>query len=168
MIVKGCKSRLTSLTVALIDYYKAYDTALYSWIQKWMEVFGVAVNIVNASMKQWNTELTEGNQRLGNVKIKCGISKVYHLSQLLFVLVMIPLTFVLRRTKVSRDVKKECEKSNHLMFMDDLKLFAKNNDQICSLVNTVRILSEDIEMEFGLSKCETLITKRGKVVKRSS
>lgn len=168
MIVKGCKSRLTSLTVALIDYYKAYDTALYSWIQKWMEVFGVAVNIVNASMKQWNTELTEGNQRLGNVKIKCGISKGNHLSQLLFVLVMIPLTFVLRRTKVSRDVKKECEKSNHLMFMDDLKLFAKNNDQICSLVNTVRILSEDIEMEFGLSKCETLITKRGKVVKRSS
>ena len=39
-------------------------------------MFGVAVNIrffVNASMKQWNTELTTGNQRLGNVKIKRGI-----------------------------------------------------------------------------------------------
>ena len=168
MIVKGCKSRLTSLAVAWIDYYKAYDKVLYSWIQKWMEVFGVAVNIVNTSMKQWNTELTEGNQRLGNMKINCGISKGNRLSQLLFVLVMISLPLVLRRTKASRDVKKECEKSNHLMFTDDLELYAKNNDQIGSLVNTVRILSEDIEMEFGLSKCETLITKRGKVVKRSS
>ena len=49
--------------------------------------------------------------------------------------------------------------------MDNLKLFAKNEDQIDSLVNTVRIFSEDIKMEFGLSKCGVLIMKRGKVVK---
>ncbi|XP_069995049.1 uncharacterized protein [Penaeus vannamei] len=48
--------------------------------------------------------------------------------------------------------------------MDDLKLFAKDRDQIDSLVNTVRIFSEDIRMEFGLSKCGVLITERGKVV----
>nr|XP_027229447.1 uncharacterized protein LOC113821177 [Penaeus vannamei] len=39
-----------------------------------------------------------------------------------------------------------------------------NKDQIDSLVNTVRIFSEDIKMEFGLSKCGVLIIKRGKVV----
>ena len=49
--------------------------------------------------------------------------------------------------------------------MDNLKLFAKNKDQIDSLVNTVRIFSEDIKMEFRLSKCGILIMKRGKVVK---
>ena len=49
--------------------------------------------------------------------------------------------------------------------MDDLKLFAKNEDQIDNLVNTVRIFSEDIKMEFGLPKCGVLIMKRGKVVK---
>ena len=49
--------------------------------------------------------------------------------------------------------------------MDDLKLFAKNVDQMDSLVNTVRIFSEDNKMEFGLSKCGVLIMKRGKVVK---
>ena len=49
--------------------------------------------------------------------------------------------------------------------MDDLKLFAKNEDQIDSLLNTVRILSEDIRMEFGLPKCGVLIMKREKVVK---
>ena len=50
--------------------------------------------------------------------------------------------------------------------MDDLKLFAKNVDQIDNLVNTVRIFSEDIKMEFPLSKCGVLIMKRGKVVEK--
>ena len=50
--------------------------------------------------------------------------------------------------------------------MDNIKLFARNVDQIDSLVNTVRIFSEDIKMEFGLSKCGVLIIKRGKVVER--
>ena len=33
---------------------------------------------------------------------------------------------------------------NNLLFMDDLELFAKSNDQIDSLVNTVYTLSEYI------------------------
>ena len=48
--------------------------------------------------------------------------------------------------------------------MNDLKLFAKNKYQIDNLVNTARIFSDDIKMEFGLPKCGVLIMKRGKVV----
>ena len=102
MIVKDCKRQLTSLAVAWIDFRKAYDMIPHIWIQKCMEMFGVAVNVrsfVNASMKQWNIELTAGNQRLGNVKIKRGIFQGDSLSPLLFIFVMIPLTLVLRQTK---------------------------------------------------------------------
>ena len=168
MIVKDCKKRLKSLAVAWIDYRKAYEMVPHSWIQKCMEAFGVAVNVrsfVNASMKQWNTELTASNQRLGNVKIRRGIFQGDSLSPLLFVLVMIPLTLVLRQTKASYELKKGGKKINHLLFMDDLKLFAKNEDQIDNLVNAVRVCSEDIKMEFGLPKYGVLIMKRGKVVK---
>ena len=49
--------------------------------------------------------------------------------------------------------------------MDNLKLFAKNKYQIDNLVNTGRIFSEDIKMEFGLPKCGVLIMKRGRIVK---
>ena len=38
--------------------------------------------------------------------------------------------------------------------MDDLKLFTRNEDQIDSLVNTVRIFSEDIKMKFGVQIVE--------------
>ena len=140
----------------------------HSWIQKCAKVFGVAVNVisfVNASMKQWNVELTASNQRLGNVRIRRGIFQGDSLPPLLFVLMIIPLTLVLRQTKISHELEKGGKKINHLLFMDDLKLFAKNEDQIDSLVNTVKIFSEDIKMEFGLPKCGVLIMKRGKVVK---
>ena len=44
--VKDCKRQLTSLAVAWIDYRKAYDLVPHSWIQKCMEMFGVAANVL--------------------------------------------------------------------------------------------------------------------------
>ena len=58
MIVKNCKKRLTSLAVAWIDYHKTYDMVPHSWIEKCMNMFGVAVNVrsfISESMKNWNT-----------------------------------------------------------------------------------------------------------------
>ena len=45
---------------------------------------------------------------------------------------MIPLKLVLRETKASYEVKKGGRKFDHLLFMHDLKLFSKNEDQIDS------------------------------------
>ena len=112
-------------------------------------------------MKQSNTELTASNQRLRNVKIRRGIIQGNSLSPLLYALMMIPLTLVLRQTKAAYELKKGGKKINHLPFMDDLKLFEKNEDQIDNLVYTVRIFPEDMKMEFGLPKCGVLIMKRG-------
>ena len=93
MIVKGCTGWLTSLAVAWLHYHENYNMVPYSSIQNCMEVFGAAVNVrsfVKASMKQWNTVLTAGDQRCVNVKIKNGIFQGDSLSPLVFALVMIP------------------------------------------------------------------------------
>ena len=37
--------------------------------------------------------------------------------------------------------------------MDNLKLFAKNDQQLQGLLNIVKQFSYDIQMEFGLDKC---------------
>ena len=39
-------------------------------------------------------------------------------------------------------------KLNHLLFMDDLKLYSKCEEQIDSLIKTTHIFSTDIGMEF--------------------
>ena len=49
--------------------------------------------------------------------------------------------------------------------MDDLKLYAKNEEQTNTLVRTVHVFSTDIGMEFGIKKCGILTMKRGKIVK---
>uniref|UniRef100_A0A3B4BAA2 Uncharacterized protein n=1 Tax=Periophthalmus magnuspinnatus TaxID=409849 RepID=A0A3B4BAA2_9GOBI len=48
--------------------------------------------------------------------------------------------------------------------MDDIKLYAKNERDIDSLIHTTRIYRTDIGMSFGLEKCSWMVTKRGKVV----
>ena len=44
-------------------------------------------------------------------------------------------------------------------------LYGTDERQIDSLINTVRVFSDDIRMEFGLKKCGVVVMKRGKVVK---
>ena len=49
--------------------------------------------------------------------------------------------------------------------MDDLKLYSQSEKGFHSLVQTVRVLSEDIKMEFGIEKCAMLVMQKGKIVK---
>ena len=48
------------------------------------------------------------------------------------------------------------------MYMDDIKLFAKNEKELETLIQTVRIYSQDIKMEFGIEKCAMLVMKSDK------
>ena len=56
-------------------------------------------------------------------------------------------------------------KISHLLFMDDLKVFGKNEKEIDSLIKTVEVFSGDIGMEFGIQKCGVACIKRGKLSK---
>ena len=49
--------------------------------------------------------------------------------------------------------------------MDDLKLYSRSEKGLDSLIQTVRIFSEDIGMDFGIEKCAMLVTEKGKIVK---
>ena len=84
------------------------------------------------------------------------------LSPLLFVLALIPLIMVLRKVTAGYELAGGKGVVNHLLFMDDLKLYGKSERQVDTLVNTVRVVSQDIGMEFGINKCAVLNTKRGK------
>lgn len=45
--------------------------------------------------------------------------------------------------------------------MDDLKLFEKTEKKVDGLVSTVPQISKDIGMELGITKCVTVVMKRG-------
>ena len=54
------------------------------------------------------------------------------------------------------------EKNNHLLFMDDLNLHGKSENEIKGLVSTVEVFSQDIGMEFSIKKCGVIIMNGGK------
>ena len=49
--------------------------------------------------------------------------------------------------------------------MDDLKLYSRSEKGLDSLVQTVRVFSEDVGMKFGIEKCATLVMEKEKIVK---
>ena len=92
-----------------------------------------------------------GNSELGEVEIKRGIFKGDSLFPLVFVLALIPLSLILRKAKAAYEFSESKEKINHLLLMDDLKLYSRSEKGLDS-VQTVRVFSEDIRMEFGIEK----------------
>ena len=81
---------------------------------------------------------------------------------MLFVISMIPLTRILREAAPGYKFSSSKVKVNHLLSMDDLKLYGKTQKDLESLIQTVKIYSSGIEMEFGLKKCASLVTKKRK------
>ena len=63
---------------------------------------------------------------------------------------------------------QKAKRINHLLFMDDLKLYSRSKKGLDSLVQTVRIFSEDLGMEFGIEKCVILVMEKEKIVKSVS
>ena len=72
-LLKNCRRRLTNLSMAWIDYRKAYDMVPHSWILECARMVGVAQNIITLienSMTNWKTVLTSNQEVLGTVDIK--------------------------------------------------------------------------------------------------
>ena len=166
-ILKNCRRRLTNLSIAWIAYKKAYDMVPHSWILKCLEMVRAAKNmisIISNSMMNWKTVLTSGGTALGRVDIRRGIFQGDSLSPLLFVVIMLPLTLVLRQMRAGYRLAKDTKPINHLLFKDDLKLYGASRDQLDSPFQVVRIFSQDIKMSFGLDKCAVLEIRRGRQV----
>ena len=102
---------------------------------------------------------------MDQVEIKRGIFRGDSLTPLIFVLALVSLSLILRKTMEGYEFTESKEKINHLLSMDDLKLYSRSEKGLDSLVQTVCVFSEDIGIEFGIEKCAMLVTEKGKIVK---
>ena len=164
-ILNESKNRRKNLTMAWIDNKKAYDRVPQSWIINSENVQNITRNHElhkKKHMKNWRVELTAGGKSLGETKTQRGIFQGDALSSLQFIIAMMPLKHILRKCTAVYKLSRSQEKINHLMYIDDIKLFAKNEKELETLIHTVRIYSQDIGMEFGIEKCALLVMKSGK------
>src|SRR5215469_1553793 len=153
--------------MAWIDYQKAFDRVPHSRIIKSLELIGINNKVIaftKMAMTYWRTQmrLYAENERIEteDIKIQCGIFQGDSLSPLLFCICLIPLTEQLNRLNTGYEEHTTKTKILHLLYMDDLKLIAKSEEELRKQIQTVKTFSDDIHMDFGLEKC----AKKGKII----
>ena len=116
-------------------------------------------------MESWQTILLSGNEELARVNIQKEIFQGDTLSPLLIVIGLIPLSHTLRKVNAGYQLGKgQHKKINHLLFMDDLKLYGNSKKEAERLKNTVSIFSKATAMEFGISMYAHVTRKAGKLL----
>ena len=138
----------------------ASDMVLRSWIINCLKMYLISnkvMEFIEKTTKNWSVELTAEGKSVAEMKILRGIFQGDTLSPLLFVIAMMPLNHILRECICSYKFTKVQEKINHLMYKDDIKLFANNEKELETLLQAIWIYSQDIGMEFGIEKCAMLI-----------
>ena len=173
MILEHANSKFRNLSTAWIDYKKAFDSVPHSWILRSLEIFKISPTIIcflKASMALWETNLylshSNGTLTSNGMQIQCGIFQGDSFSPLLFCLALVPLSHLLNNTGYGYKINNR--RINHLFYMDDLKLYARDDLELEGLLQTVKSVSDDIGMEFGLDKCAKATFKRGKMINSSN
>ena len=113
---------------------------------------------------------SEGELHIPDVQIKRGFFQGDSLSPLLVCLTIDHLSKLLKEEKIGYNIGKirgdgaMKQIISHLLFMDDLKLYADSDENLNKLVQIVHKFSKDIRMDFGLDKCAkcTRTIRKGK------
>ena len=101
------------------------------------------------AMENCNMELTATEQTLAGVKMQRGI---FLGDALLFIIAMMSFIYIFRKCTEDYKFIKSQEKINHIMYMDNIKIFAKNEKELETSIQTIRIYSKDVGMEVGIEK----------------
>ena len=83
----------------------------------------------------------------------------------MFALALIPISLILRKAKAAYEFSESKGKINHLLFMNDLKLYSGSEKGLDLLVQTVCAFSKDTGMKFGIEKFTMLVMEKGKIVR---
>jgi len=81
-----------------------------------------------------------------------------------------PLSYLLNRTNYGFGIhsgNQEMQQLNLLLYLDDIKLYAATNNQLQEPLRLTQTFSRDIKMVFGIEKCKTLCTAKGKLEMRN-
>ena len=105
MIIEDCKKKKKNLSMAWINYKKAFDSVPHSWILKTLRMHRYnekVIRFMETSMNKWNTTIklfyNYGCIISDPIKIKRGIFQEGSFSPLLFCLALVLLTLELAAT----------------------------------------------------------------------
>lgn len=170
VITRQAKLRQRKMSVAWIDYQKAFDSVPHSWLCRILEIYKIHPDICNTLkylMRSWRTSLNvKGDSytySTSEISIRRGIFQGDSLSPLWFCMALNPLSAMLNRSKYGYALSNDLQIS-HLFYMDDLKIYSRNKEHLQGALDLVMLFSQTIGMSLGLEKCAALHIEKGKVI----
>jgi hypothetical protein len=121
-------------------------------------------------MEKWSARLqVKTNQELLQsrlIKINRGIFQGDSLLPFLFCIALIPITNELNRCNCGYQIHGTERKISHLLYVDDLKLIGRSEEELTNEIQIVKTLSSDTKMKFGWVKCARICLKHRKVYRK--
>ena len=112
------------------------------------------------AISYWKTNMHLHTERkiieAEDLEIQCGILQGESLSPLLFLISSIPFTEQLNKMNKGYEAHTTKTKVSHLLYMDELKLIGKTQEELQKQMQAVRTFSDDIHMEFGMTSVQRL------------
>lgn len=174
VIVGQAVANQRNLSMAYIDYKKAYDSIPHSFLLRVLEIYRVdpvVVRFLRYAMDRWSTTLHliggEDVLRSRTLRILRGIFQGDTFSPLWFCLALNPLSRTINRNGHGYKIRYgngASEKVTHTFYMDDLKIYAESTERLGVTIKLVARISMDIGMEFGLEKCRAVHLLAGNLV----
>ena len=150
---------------------KAFDSVAHAWIVKVLEISRVPKIIqefVKNIMKGWRITVAvntvNGREQLEPILVRRGILQGDSFVVKLFILCLNPIAWIIRGFEGYQPTHEKGAKITHLLFVDDLKMFAKSEEKIALMTKEVKKMYEDVGMSWGLEKCAAVHVKRGKII----
>lgn len=148
------------LKTAWIDVKKAFDSVDHTYLIKCLERINFPpwiVTFLKDIISRWKLDIRSGSERILEKQVKRGILQGDSLSPLLFVLCMDPLSRKLnaKYQKVSVPTDSGMYITNHLLFIDDLKLLAETESELKSMMEETKEFFGDIGLEMNKDKSAT-------------
>lgn len=109
------------------------------WTLKSLKLVGIEEYIsifIQEATSKCNTTLTLNGKGIGLANIRRESLQGYSLSPFLFVIALIPLTQIFNKTVFDYQLLETSMQINHLLYIDDPKLYGKNQQETEYLFNT--------------------------------
>jgi len=165
-IYEDCRRRNKILSIAWIDYQKAFDSVPHSWVEKPIELVGVNSKIVRFCNYLWRTgtqglffKKTGSNAVTTHSDTKRNIPRRLPFD-IIFCTALITLTNELNRADFRYQVHGTGRKISHLLYMDDLKLLGRKENDLKNEMKTLQTTKQRYKYEFWFRKTWKNIFKK--------
>ena len=152
----------------VIDVRKAFDSVSYEWLLEMMFLHKFPswlCNIIERLGQSWNTKRTvrtrQGLETSDVTHFNKGLPRGDALCPRLFTLCLNPVSWKLKASEGYKPLKPINGKFTHLLYIDDMKIYATSESELGTVLKTSKVAMADIVLDFNEKKCTIAHVKRG-------